>query len=120
MSPARKPAANSARAAPHQSSPSPSGSKIGPGDINSRRTLPGGVTLKPPNGGFSFCSAARSDLRSTGSLASAAREVTDFASTPARCFAQPGAVMARATISGSTRAFFASRAARGSRVSRES
>ena len=53
--------------------------------------LPGAVTLKPPNGGCAFCSAARSDLRSTGSFASAAREVTAFGSTPASASAQPGA-----------------------------
>ena len=76
MSPARKPAANSARAAPAKSSPCPSGSKIGPGDISRRLALPGGVTLKPPNGGVSFCRRGRSDLRSSGSFASAAREVT--------------------------------------------
>ena len=43
--------------------------------MNSRSALPGGVTLKPPNGGVSFCSATRSDLRSSGSFASAARLV---------------------------------------------
>ncbi len=39
MSPGRKPAAKSARAAPQKSLPPPSGSKIGPGDISSRCTL---------------------------------------------------------------------------------
>ena len=70
--------------------------RSGPATSAAACALPGGVTLKPPNGGFSFCSAARSDLRNTGSFASAAREVTDFGSMPARCFAQPGAVSARA------------------------
>ena len=37
--------------------------------------------------------AGKSDLCSNGSFASAAREVTDLGSTPARCFAQPGAVL---------------------------
>ena len=87
--------------------------------MNSRFALPGGSTLKPPNGGVSFCKPSSADLRSTGSFASAARLVTDFGSTPARCFAQPGALIARAICAGSRANRSFSRAA-GSRVSRES
>src|SRR6185295_20237922 len=96
----RKPAAKSARAAPHQSLPAPSGSKIDPGDISRRFALATGVTLRPPNGGCAFCNAAKSALRRTGSLAKAARELTAFAAVPARCLAHPGAVIACAIASG--------------------
>ena len=44
--------------------------------MNSRFALPGGATLKPPNGGRSFCSATRSDLRNTGNVASASRDAS--------------------------------------------
>src|SRR5436190_589456 len=98
MSPGRKPAANAARAALPKSAPWPCSSKIGPGDMCRRLAWPGGVTLKPPNGGACFCKASRSDLRSSGSLASAARELTVFGSTPARCLAQPRAVHHDAAI----------------------
>src|SRR6516164_4085022 len=97
----RKPAAKRARAAFHQSTPCPSGSKIGPGDINRRLSFAGAVTLKPPKGGVICCRSFRSDLRSTGRPASAAREVMDAGSRSASCSAQPGAVMARAMKSGS-------------------
>src|SRR3954447_22893735 len=112
------PAANSARAA-LKSPLCPSGSKIGPGDMNSRFAFPGGVTLKPPNGGVSFCKPSSADLRSSGSFASAARLVMDFGSTPSRCFAQPGAVIPWAICAGS-RANRSRSRAEGSRVSRES
>ena len=48
MSPLRMPAANSARAVRHQSSPKPSGSKIGPGDMKMRASAPAGEVVKPP------------------------------------------------------------------------
>jgi hypothetical protein len=34
--------------------------------MNSRFALPGGVTLKPPNGGVSFCKPSSDDLRNSG------------------------------------------------------
>jgi hypothetical protein len=68
--------------------------------MNSRFALPGSTVLKPPNGGVSFCRPSSADLRSSGSCASAARPVTDFASVPARCLAQPGALIARAICAG--------------------
>ena len=103
---------------------------IDPKSVNSRAALAKLPVLRkadvaalqkenPPFGGFSFCKAATSALRSTGSLASVAREFTDFGSMPWRCLAQPGAVMARATIPGSAAACSCSRTA-GSRVSRAS
>ena len=112
MWPSRKPAANIARATPAKSLSWPSGSKIGPGDIRRRLALPGGVTLKPPNGGVSACSRGRSDLRSSGNSASAAREVTNFGSMPSRCFAQPGADFAIWRISGNRENSACSRSAR--------
>ena len=48
--------------------------------MNSRFALPGAATLKPPNGGVSFCRPSSADLRSTGSFASAARLVIAFGS----------------------------------------
>ena len=44
-SPGRNPAAKRARAAFHQSTPWPSGSKIGPGDINKRLSFAGSVSV---------------------------------------------------------------------------
>ena len=41
------------------------------------RALLSGTAISPPIGGFFFCTSPSIDLRSTGSLASAAREVTD-------------------------------------------
>src|SRR5581483_9202714 len=117
MSPLRMPAANSARAVRHQSSPRPSGSKMGPGDMNTRPSAAAGWVAKPPNGGFLACRSFSADLRSTGSLARAARELTAAGSTPSRCAAQPGALlMARRTRSGSRLNWASSRCA-GSRVS---
>src|SRR4051812_17254775 len=78
---------------------------------------PGAVTLKPPNGGRSVCRTISSDLRSTGSFANAAREVTVLGSTPASCAAHPGALRASAMKSGSRPKKSRSRAS-GSRVSR--
>ena len=81
--------------------PAPSGSKIGPGDISSRRTLPGRRDVEAAERrDLPSAARTRSDLRSTGSLASAAREVTALGSTPARCRAQPGALRASAMRSG--------------------
>ena len=62
--------------------------------MKSRLALPDSTVLKPPNGGASFCNPSSADLRNSGSFASVARLVTDFASTPARCFAQPDPVIA--------------------------
>ena len=46
MSPGRKPTANSARAPRQGSACVPSGSKIGPGEVNSRANEPGGAAHK--------------------------------------------------------------------------
>ena len=78
-----------------------------------------GVVFRPPKGSFAFCKSFRSDLRVTGSCASAAREVTSFGLMPFSISAQPGAVLARAISAGSSDSSDASRAA-GSRDSRES
>ena len=45
------------------------------------RTLLMGTAIRPPIGGFFFCTSPSIDLRSTGSLASASREVTAAGST---------------------------------------
>src|SRR5262249_33527741 len=111
--------AKSGGGAVQKSSPAPCGSKVGPGDINSRRRRSVAATLKPPNGGRSFWRVASSDLRSTGSLASAAREVTALGSTPASWDAQPGALKASAMRSGNRPKKSRSRSS-GSRGSRES
>ena len=97
MSPVRKPAANSARAAHQKSWAAPCGSHIGPGDMRRRRSRPGAPALKPPNGGSSRCRTISSDLRRIGSFATAAGEVTAFGSIPARCLAHPGALEASDT-----------------------
>ena len=55
-------------------------SKIGPGDMKIWRALLKGTAISPPIGGFFFCTSPSIDLRSTGSFASAAREVTDAGS----------------------------------------
>ena len=93
---------------------------MGPGDMCRRLALPGGVTLKPPNGGSFFCNERRSDFRSSGSFESAAREMMCFGSTAPSCLAQPGAVRARAMISGKRKANSSRSRAAGSRVSRVS
>ena len=115
----RKGEAKSARAAPQKSLPLPSSSKIGPGDINSRRRRVGAVAFKPANGGISFCRVASSDLRSTGSLASSTREFTTRGSMPVSWVAHPGARNASAMRSGSRSKRARSRSS-GSRVSSES
>ena len=83
-SPVAKPTAWSARAAPQGSGPRPSGSKIGPGEVKRRPKAESGAGTKPPNGGSAFCSAGSSDLRSTGSCASASRLATVAGSMPRR------------------------------------
>jgi len=83
-SPGRSPAANSARALLQESSSADCGSKIGPGEVNSRPNEPIGVVTRPPNGSAALCSAGSSDLRSTGNCASAARLVTLAGSMPFR------------------------------------
>ena len=50
------------------------------------RTLVIGTVIRPPISGCFFCTSPSIDLRSTGSLASAAREVTAAGSTS---FSQP-------------------------------
>ena len=82
MSPGRNPAANSARAPRQGSACRPSGSKIGPGEVNRRANEPGAAATKPPKGGAALCRAGSSDLRSTGRRASAALEVTEAGSMP--------------------------------------
>ncbi len=81
-SPARNPAANSARAPRQGSACRPSGSKIGPGEVKRRANDPGAAATKPPKGAEALCRAGSSDLRSTGRPASAALEVTAAGSMP--------------------------------------
>jgi len=77
------------------------------GDYNGARALfaagvRAGDVVNPPNGGFLACRSLSALLRRTGSLASAARELTEAASTPFSCSPQPGAFsIARRTRSGS-------------------
>jgi len=70
-----------------------------------------GFAFRPPNGGFCFWSSVMSDLRSTGSFASASREVMARGSTPLRCAAQPGAFIARAICFGNSKKCLRSRSA---------
>ena len=86
---ARMPAAKSARAGA-ESSPRPSGSKIGPGDMNTARWPPGAVTCEAAERRSCPASPCSDDLRSTGSLASAAREVTDRRIDAAKVLRPPG------------------------------
>ena len=81
------PAEWSERAAPQGSDPVPSASKMGPGEVKRRPKAESGAGTKPPKGGFFLCRAGSSDLRRTGSRASASRSVTAAGSTPRRCSA---------------------------------
>jgi hypothetical protein len=90
------PAAASARAAPHQSAPNPSGSKIGPGETISRLSRAGRVAARPPNGGSASCIALSADLRKTGTRARSARERSAAMSIPANWPASAGALGAAA------------------------
>jgi len=67
-------------------------SKIGPGDMKTWRTLLIGTAIRPPIGGFFFCTSPSIDLRSTGNFASAARDVTDAGSTSFSHWAKNGAL----------------------------
>jgi hypothetical protein len=49
------------------------------------------IAAKPPKGRLCFWISSNSDFRVTGNRASAARDVTATASTPARIFANAGA-----------------------------
>ena len=77
-SPARKPAANSARAsAPVVAPVGPPARRSGRAKRTRARASPSGVGVRGRRtGGSRFCSSMRSDLRVTGSRASAARAVT--------------------------------------------
>ncbi len=84
------------------------------------RTLLIGTAISPPIGGFFFCTSPSMDLRSTGSLASAAREVTAAGSTSFSQLAKKGALfLACATCAGRACISAFSRSA-GARVSKES
>ncbi len=128
MSPARKPAANKARApCATCRCACPPASKIGPGDVNSRRKARDGRrdgTRRRAD--RPSASAGRSDLRSTGSSASAAREV-DRRRVERRAGASPSParVIALAIRAGQPReqvrlAFRRHRAFRGRRNDRSS
>ena len=56
------------------------------------RTLLMGTAISPPIGGFFFCTSPSMDLRSTGNLASASREVTAAGSTSASQSLKNGAL----------------------------
>lgn len=51
-----------------------------------------GTVIRPPIGGFFFWTSPSIDLRSTGSFASAARDVTDAGSTSFSQVAKKGAL----------------------------
>ena len=81
---------------------------------------PGGTLLSPPNGGESFWSAINSDLRVTGSAASAARSVISLGSTSARTLAKYGALALAWAMWPGRRASNSRSRRSGSRVSSES
>ena len=84
------------------------------------RAFDSGTAISPPIGGSFFCTSPSIDLRSTGSFASAAREVTDAGSTSFSQLAKNGAfALACATCCGSAciSAFSRSSGVRVSRVS---
>src|SRR5688572_733868 len=76
-----------------------------------------GVAFKPPSGGLSFWSCPRSDFRVTGSRASASRERTFLASTPARMRANPGAFLFACRINAGRAAMSVDSRALGERIS---
>ena len=62
--------------------------------------LAGRVTLKPPNGGWAFCSAVQIRLAQQRQPGERGARRDRLCIEPLRCSAQPGAVMARAISSG--------------------